>query len=100
MNPSYSLDPSYGIAKVFVTLAMVFCAVLVAVLGYMVYLAYLGVMIDWNLSVRTPFYDFYPEQNSSVWHMIFFSVPAVGFGIAFFVLGWLKKKLQQESQQL
>lgn len=99
MNHSISLDPSYGIAKVFVTLAMVVCAVMAAVFGYMVYLAYLGVMIDWNLSIKTPFYDFYPKQNSTVWHMVFFSVPSIGFVIAFFVLGWLKGILKQESQQ-
>lgn len=97
MNSTFNLDPAYGIAKAFITIGMVFCGVMVAVFGYMVYLAGLGILSDWSLSVQSPLVHFYPEANSIFWHMVFFSIPAFGFLVFFFLLGWVGKKIQQES---
>ncbi|WP_425637118.1 hypothetical protein ACPUEN_17005 [Algoriphagus yeomjeoni] len=98
MTTSISFDPSYQLAKVFIRLGMIFSAVMVAVFIYMIYLASLGILTDWDLSIQTEFYDYYPPANSKFWHMVFFSMPAIGFLISFFVLGWLGKKIQQESE--
>ena len=98
MNATFSIDPSYALAKVFIRIAMVFCALMIAIMGYMIYLAYLGIIDDWDLWLQFPLFEFYPESNSTVWHMIFFSFPAVGFLIAFFLLGWLHKKIQKEGK--
>ncbi|REG92079.1 hypothetical protein [Algoriphagus antarcticus] len=98
MNSTFSLDPSFGIAKAFIRIGMVFCAVMVAILGYIVYLANLGMMTDWDLAVKSSLGNFFPEANSIFWHMAFFCIPALGFLISFFLLGWLGKKIQQESQ--
>lgn len=98
MNSTFTLDPAYGIAKAFITIGMVFCAVMVALFGYMVYLAGIGILTDWELSFQTSIFDYYPEANLSIWNMIFFSIPAFGFMISFFVLGWLGKKIQLESK--
>ena len=99
MNKSFSIDPSFKLAKVFIQLGMIFSAVMVAIFLYMIYLSSLGILTTWDLSVQTEFYDYYPPANSEFWHMVFFSIPAIGFLISFFLLGWLGKKIQQESQR-
>lgn len=98
MGNSFSLDPSFQIAKVFIRLGMVFCAIMVAVLVYLIYLANLGIMTDWDLSFLSSFLDYYPEPNPEFWHTVFFSIPAIGFVVSFFLLGWLGKKIQTEGQ--
>lgn len=98
MSNSFSLDPSFQIAKVFIRLGMIFSAVMVAMFIYMIYLASLGILTDWDLSIQTEFYDYYPPANSEFWHMVFFSIPAIGFLVGFFVLGWLGKRIQMEGQ--
>ncbi|SFT72688.1 hypothetical protein SAMN04489724_1857 [Algoriphagus locisalis] len=98
MNTSVSFDPSYRLAKVFIRLGMIFSAVMVAVFLYMIYLASLGILTDWDLSIQTEFYDYYPTANSVFWHVVFFSMPALGFLISFLVLGWLGKKIELENQ--
>ncbi|MFC5626358.1 hypothetical protein [Algoriphagus winogradskyi] len=98
MTTTLSLDPSYKLARVFIRLGMIFSAVMVALFIYMIYLASLGIMTDWDLSIQTELYDYYPPANSEFWHMVFFSVPAIGFLISFFLLDYLGKKIKQESQ--
>jgi hypothetical protein len=98
MNSTFSLDPSFGIAKAFIKIAMVFCAVMVAFLGYMVYLTYLGFLTGWDLSLRSSLGEFQPEANSIGLQMAFLTFPAIGFSISFILLGWLGKKIQHESQ--
>lgn len=98
MISTFSLDPSFGIAKAFIKIAMVFCAVMVAILVYMVYLTYLGFLADWDLSLHASMGVFQPEANSIGLQMAFFTFPAIGFIISFILLGWLGKKIQLESQ--
>lgn len=98
MQNSLSIDPSFQLAKVFIRIGMVFSALMVALFIYMIYLASLGILTDWDLSIQTKFYDYYPPANSEFWHMVFFSIPAIGFSISFFVLDYLGKKIKQESQ--
>ena len=98
MSNSYSLDPSFQIAKVFVRLGMVFSALMAAISLYLIYLASLGVMNDWKFSIQTEFMNYFPEINSNSLGILFFSMPALGFVVCFFVLGWLGKKIQLEDK--
>lgn len=97
MSNSFSLDPSFQIAKVFVRLGMIFSAIMVGVFIYLIYLASLGIMSDWDISVQSPFFHYYPDPSAEFWQMLFFSLPAVGFVICFFVLGWLGKRIKTEG---
>ncbi|MDR7129801.1 hypothetical protein J2X69_002147 [Algoriphagus sp. 4150] len=98
MKNSFSLDPGYDIAKIFIRIGIIFCAGMVAILLYMVYLSYLGMMIDWDLALQASLGEFQPEANSTFLHMLFFSFPALGFLISIFVLGWLGKIINKESR--
>ncbi len=97
MNNSFSLDPSFQIAKVFIRLGMIFSVVMVAIFIYLAYLASLGIFQEWDRELQSAFGEFQPETSPFFWQLIILSIPAIGFLVSFFVLGWLGKKIQQES---
>ena len=98
MSNSFSLDPSFQIAKVFIRLGMIFSVVMVAIFTYIAYLASLGIFQEWDREIQSAFGQFQPEASPFFWQMIILSIPAIGFLVSFFVLGWLGKRIQMEGQ--
>lgn len=98
MSNSFSLDPSFQIAKVFIRLGMIFSAVMVALLIYLIYLASLGIFQEWEAEIQSTFGEFGVETSTFFWQAIILSIPIIGFVVSFFVLGWLGKKIQLEDK--
>lgn len=96
MNTFSTIDPAKNLAEVSIRIFQVFSVILICISGYMVYLAYLDILTDWNLSFQFSFFDYYPEENSRIWHMIFFSIPGILSLIGFFVLSYLGKVIKSE----
>lgn len=98
MNNSFSFDPSFQLAKVFIRLGMIFSVVMVAICIYVIYLASLGIFQDWEMAIQSDFGELPLEVRPFIWQLVMLSIPIFGFVVSFFVLGWLGKKIQQESQ--
>ncbi|WP_339758943.1 hypothetical protein [Algoriphagus aquimarinus] len=96
MSNSISFDPSFQIAKVFIRLGMIFSVVMVAIFIYIAYLASLGIFQEWDTEIQSAFGEF---QSPFFWQMLILSIPAIGFLLSFFVLGWLGKRIQKEGQE-
>lgn len=99
MSNSISFDPSFQIAKVFIRLGMIFSVVMVAIFIYIAYLASLGIFQEWDREIQSAFGKFQPEASPFFWQLIILSIPAIGFLVSFFVLGWLGKRIQMEGQE-
>lgn len=98
MSNSISLDPSFQLAKVFIRLGMVFCAVMVALFIYLIYLASLGIFQEWDMEIQSTFGEFQLETTPFIWQMATLSIPIFGFIVSFFVLNWLGKRIQMEEK--
>ncbi|PZX53186.1 hypothetical protein [Algoriphagus chordae] len=98
MSNSFSLDPSYQIAKVFIRIGMFFSAAMVAVLIYIAYLASLGIFEDWEREIQSAFGEFQLDTTPFFWQLLMLSIAAIAFLVSFFVLGWLGKRIQTESK--
>ncbi|MBN7814919.1 hypothetical protein [Algoriphagus pacificus] len=96
MNSFSAIDPAKNLASVTIRIFQVFSVILICLSGYMVYLAYLELMIDWNLSFHFFFLDYSPEENSKNWHMFFFAIPGILSLIGFFILGYLGRVIRKE----
>ena len=98
MSNSFSLDPSFQIAKVFIRLGMIFSVVMVALLIYLIYLASLGIFQEWEAEIQSTVGEFGVETSTFFWQVLILSIPIIGFVVSFFVLGWLGKKIQLEDK--
>ncbi|WPR74507.1 hypothetical protein [Algoriphagus sp. NG3] len=98
MSNSYSLDPSFQIAKVFVRLGMVFSALMAALFVYLIYLASLGIFQDWEMEIQSLSNEFHLVASPFIWQVVALSIPIAAFIASFFVLGWLGKKIQLEDK--
>ncbi|WP_192347046.1 hypothetical protein [Algoriphagus sp. Y33] len=98
MNNSFSFDPSFQIAKVFIRLGMIFSAAMVALFSYLIYLASLGIFQEWEMEIHSTFSDFPVDTSPFIWQMAALSIPVIGFIASFFVLGWLGKRIQLEDK--
>ncbi len=98
MTNSFSFDPSFQIAKVFVRLGMVFSALMVVLFIYLIYLASLGIFQDWEMEIQSLSNEFHLVTSPFIWQVIALSIPIAGFIASFFVLGWLGKKIQLEDK--
>lgn len=96
MNTPSMLDPAKNLAAVFITIMQIGAAITLTLSIYMVYLANLELLTDWELSIRHHWLHFTPEPNSRLWHMVFFSVPGLAAIVGFFVLAFLKNHIKKE----
>lgn len=96
MNTPQLTDPAKELAAVTITLFQVICGLVFCLSVYMIYLAYLGLLTDWEFSIRFTFFRFSPEENSRIFHMLFFVFPAAGALIGFFILAYLKRVIHKE----
>ncbi|MCE7055017.1 hypothetical protein LZF95_10060 [Algoriphagus sp. AGSA1] len=98
MSNTYSLDPSFQIAKVFVRLGMIFSALMVVLFIYLIYLASLGIFQEWEMEIQSISNEFQLVTSPFIWQVTALSIPITGFIASFFVLGWLGKKIQLENK--
>ncbi|MEN2281794.1 hypothetical protein AAGF08_06610 [Algoriphagus sp. SE2] len=96
MNSFSTIDPAKNLADVFIRIFQVCSVILICISAYMVYLAYLDILTEWNMSIQNSFFDYYPEENSRTWQMIFFAIPGILSLIGFFVLSYLGKVIKSE----
>lgn len=96
MNQFTAQDPMNAFAIIVLRILMIFTALMVAVGGFMIYQASLGLMNDWDLSIQTDFVEYFPAYGNSFWFMLIFSVPTLGFMVGFLLFAWLEKRIRIE----
>lgn len=96
MNTLSTTDPAKELAHVAIRVFQVLSLIVVCLSVYLMYLAYLDLFPDWELSNHYSVHHTSWTGSSSTWQMLFLAFPgiiAIGF---FFLLGFLGKVIRKE----